>query len=141
VGGDTTVIEVDTLVRAILEAGLSAAVELLTDACFPTVNVPRKQGNEVVLTAILERHPSGHFYARFRGEQLLEAVKLVPCALDEQDMAAMQQFIDMAWNPRYALPVHLQPGDVLGFTNGRLLPGRTAIQADARRDLKRATTV
>jgi hypothetical protein len=50
VGGDTTVIEVDTRVRAILEAGLSAAVELLTDACFPTVNVPRRHGHEVVLT-------------------------------------------------------------------------------------------
>lgn len=139
-GGDTTVIEVGALVQALEDDGHEREVRLLGDSVFPTVHVPTKPGEQPVVTRILYRGEGEHWCARFRGEQLLAGDKMQPDLLDDAHRSALHVFIEYAWDGGFAREVHLGPGDVLGFSNGRMLHGRTAIVADARRDLKRIAT-
>ncbi|MGW3957816.1 TauD/TfdA family dioxygenase [Streptomyces sp. NPDC004752] len=137
-GGESTLTHIDDVADALDDTD----VELLQEPRYPSLNVPTDTGLTPTLTSVLTRRTDGRLTVRYRDEALAAGIAsdLAPETPSTAHVNALHRFTATVREPARQTRVRLDTGDLLIIDNSRFLHGRTEIEADAVRHLKRLYT-
>ncbi|MGW2514114.1 TauD/TfdA family dioxygenase [Streptomyces scopuliridis] len=137
-GGESILTHVDDVVAALDDTD----VELLQEPRYPSLNVPTDAGRTPTLTSVLARRADGRLTARYRDAALEAGITsdLAPETPGTTHVDALRRFTATVRDPARQTRVRLDTGDMLVIDNARFLHGRTEIEANAVRHLKRLFT-
>ncbi len=137
-GGESTLTHVDDVAAALDDTD----VELLQEPRYPSLNVPTDAGRTPTLTSVLARRADGRLTVRYRDAALEAGIAsgLAPETPSTAHVDALRRFTATVCEPARQTRVRLDTGDMLIIDNARFLHGRTEIEANAVRHLKRLYT-
>lgn len=137
-GGESTLTHVDDVAAALD----GTDVELLQEPRYPSLNVPTDAGRTPTLTSVLARRTDGRLTVRYRDAALEAGIAsgLAPETPSTAHIDALRRFTAAVREPATQTRVRLDTSDMLIIDNARFLHGRTEIQANAVRHLKRLYT-